>query len=77
MTSADEMVARAAERKGPSEWQSALELFEGGYGDPPDLNDPTDRAVFLSLLRDEVRRTMSEELARHFTQATARLREVR
>jgi hypothetical protein len=70
MTKAEDLIRREADRQGGREWAVALERFEGGYGDPPDFNDPHDRAAFLHLLRDEVARSMSRELATYIEQRT-------
>jgi hypothetical protein len=70
--SAEELVQREAERRGPSEWAVALERYEGGYGEPMDYTDPVARVLFLQLLRDEVQRTLNAQLGEMFTRATAK-----
>jgi hypothetical protein len=72
--SAEELVQREAERRGPSEWVLALERYEGGYGEPMDYTDPVARVLFLQLLRDEVRRGIELDVAAMFNRETERLK---
>lgn len=55
-------------------WARALEWFEGGFGDPPDLTDGVDRGEFLRLLETTIRQDIEAELAATIRAATERLR---
>lgn len=47
-------------------WEIALDRFQGGYGSSPDLDDPTDRHLFLELLTYEVRARIESDIATFF-----------
>lgn len=55
-------------------WARTLELFEGGFGDPPDLSDEVDRGEFLRLLEATIRQDIEAELAATIREQTERLR---
>jgi hypothetical protein len=72
--SAEDLVAREAERRGPSEWQLAEQRFAETWGHEADLYDQYDRQLLLGFLRDEVHRQMAADLARVVNRQTERLR---
>jgi hypothetical protein len=41
----------------------AVAVFQGGYGDGPDLEDAVDRAAFVPLLADELAVAIEREVA--------------
>jgi hypothetical protein len=58
-----------------TEWAIALDRFRGGYGAEPDLDNQTDRYLFLELLTYEIRARMEQGMAEFFLAEIPKLEE--
>lgn len=54
-------------------WAVALDRFRGGYGGEPDLDNQTDRFLFLELLEYEIRARIEADIAKFFYAEAARI----
>jgi hypothetical protein len=72
----DDLIARHAADRGPSEWIVALDQFRDAYGTTPDFENATDRYLLLQLLRDAVRLEVERDLVATLDRRAARIREI-